>query len=118
MTSLFNHIYQKLIVNQLRELYLHGPSVLGFWGGQSPSQICQTVTTYTELFWQSNPKQCNDIIESKFAALRVTIEIILYFLFLYHISRQIGVVCLYMMCRANRKKQARLKALHNTHGIT
>ena len=112
MNYLFNNLYQKLIVNQLKQLYLHGPSVLGFWGGQSPSQICQTVTTYSELFWQSNPAQCEDIIENKFAALRVTVEIILYFLFLYHFSRQLAAVCCLLMCKSHRKKHARLKPPH------
>lgn len=110
MTTFFSNLYHNLIVDQLRQLYLYGPAVLGFWAGQSNSQICQSITTYSELFWQSNPQQCIDMIEGKFTAFRKTAEIVMYFFCLFQISRQCGVACLFLWChRPYRKKQARIR---------
>jgi hypothetical protein len=98
-------LYNKSIVLPLRKLYLFGPSVMqiGFWGGQPNSQICQSITTYSELFWQSNLQQCEDIIENKFTAFRVTIEVVTYFLFLYHISKGLLVLITFLLCRCRKK---------------
>lgn len=111
MTSLFRTLYQNLIVDQLRQLYLYGPAVLGFWAGQPPSQICQSITTYSEVFWQNNSQQCIDMIDDKFTAFRKTVEIVMYFFCLFQISRYCGIACLLLWCRRPpRKKHNRLKA--------
>jgi hypothetical protein len=76
-------IYDVLFVNPLRTLYLNGTTILGFWNGQSPLQICAQVTQQSELFWQQHPHDCNVIVEQRFSAALSTVHILVYFAFLW-----------------------------------
>jgi hypothetical protein len=94
-------LYENIIVYPLHKLYIYGPNVMqiGFWGGQPKSQICQSITTYSEVFWQQNLPECEDLIENKFTAFRVTVEISLYFFVLYQLTKGISFMCLLFCCR-------------------
>ena len=102
-----NTIYQTIIVNPLWKLYFYGPSVMqvGFWGGKHPSEICQTVTTYSEVFWRDNVEQCQDIIKAKFMSFRVTVEVVVYFALLYHLTKKASNLCILLFCRCRRIKE-------------
>ena len=76
-------IYDVLFVNPLRTLYLNGTTILGFWNGQSALQICAQVTHQSELFWQQHPQDCNVIVEQRFSAALSTVQILIYFTFLW-----------------------------------
>lgn len=108
MTShLFNNLYHHIIVSPLRQLYFYGPSFMqfGFWGGKPPSEICQTVTTYSEGFWRDNTAECSDIIENKFMSFQATVEVVVYFTLLYQLTRGACYLCILMFCRYKRQQR-------------
>jgi hypothetical protein len=82
--NLLQTVYLTFIINPLKQLYLFGPEFMQLWGGKMPSEICQVVTSYSEEFWKSHGEECNEIVEKKFISFKVTIEIILYFIFLIY----------------------------------
>lgn len=107
-SHLLLNLYQHIIVSPLRQLYFYGPSFMqfGFWGGIPHSEICQTITTYSEGFWRDNKSECSDIIENKFTSFRVTVEILVYFTLLYQLSRGVSYLCILLFCRCNRRDPA------------
>jgi len=78
-------LYRTLFVNPLRKLYLEGPSVyqVGFWEGRVFTDICRELTSHSELFWETHPRECLDIIERKFGSFVGTLEVIMYFYCMY-----------------------------------
>ena len=108
MSSQVLAIYQWVIIRPLRRLYIYGPSFMeyGFWGGRSSSQICQSITTYSEAFWQSNVSACEDIIETKFRAFHITVEIIVYFMLLYQLAKVTGLLCRILVCRQCQRQNS------------
>jgi hypothetical protein len=75
--------YEYVIVNPLRTLYVSGPTQFGFWGGMTNSQICDVISPVSTTFWRDHSVDCSEIIERKFRAFRLTVEILLYFYFIY-----------------------------------
>ncbi|KAL3766581.1 hypothetical protein ACHAWO_008255 [Cyclotella atomus] len=62
------YIFDVLIEFPLRELYRHGPSMVG-WEGESLERICSRITHYgDEAFWSRNMEECAEIYASKEAA--------------------------------------------------
>ena len=96
ITHLLYGVYSQVIIHPLRLLYFYGPSFMqfGFWGGSATSEICRTVTSHSELFWIDHPSHCQEIVETKFASFRITSEVVVYFLIMYHLARNIGQLCL------------------------
>lgn len=110
MAIFISNLYHTFIVQPLRRLYLFGPSFMqfGFWGGIDQSEICKSVTTYSENFWILNSFQCDDIIEKKFVAFRVSVEIILYFFILYKVARQVNNLFWYICIKYLRPRSERV----------
>lgn len=62
------YLFAVMIEFPLRELYRHGPSLIG-WEGESLARICSRVTHYgDEDFWKRNMEECEEIYASKEAA--------------------------------------------------
>ena len=68
MVNLPFYLFDVIIEFPLRELYRHGPSLIG-WEGESLARICSRVTHYgDEDFWRRNMEECEGIYASKEAA--------------------------------------------------
>ena len=81
--NIISKVYYFLFIRPLRSLYEYGPTLgtnFGFWGGQSNTRICATLTSYSEMFWQQNLHDCLLIVDNKFYAFQVTVESVLYFI--------------------------------------
>ena len=100
-------VYDFFVINPLRKLYFFGPSVLhvGFWGGKTNSEICQSITTYSESFWEDNPFQCDQIVEKKFNSFCVTIETLVYFVVLYQIIANSSRFCFFEIFKCKKKRK-------------
>jgi len=75
--------YSMIIVAPLYRLYSYGPTTVGLWGGKEDVDICAELTASPSTFWENHPVECTDLIQSKFMAFRVTVELMVYFLLLY-----------------------------------
>jgi len=73
-------IYQLIIIFPIRRLYMQGPefSGIGGWGGKPNSQICAIMTDTAENIWIEQNEACEDLIERRFAAIRILYETCLY----------------------------------------
>jgi hypothetical protein len=60
---------------------------VGFWEGKSMTEICREITSHREIFWDSHPYECLELVERKFGSFLGTVEVVLYF---------------YLMCMAAR----------------
>jgi hypothetical protein len=68
MVNLPFYLFDVMIEFPLRELYRHGPSLVG-WEGETLARICSRVTHYgDEDFWRRNMEECEEIYASKEAA--------------------------------------------------
>ena len=62
------YLFDVMIEFPLKELYRHGPSLVG-WEGKPLAKICSHVTHYgDEEFWRRNMEECEEIYASKEAA--------------------------------------------------
>lgn len=82
-----SHLYQHTIVEPLRKLYFAGPTQLGGWGGSTESAICQQLSPLPNAFWELHVDECSDLLQLKFDAFRVTVEVVLYFCVLYYLVK-------------------------------
>jgi hypothetical protein len=76
------YIYTLLVSDPLFVFYLHGPRMIGCWGGNSYPQICGRITTHSEIFWHDHHIECQQIISDKFEAFQLTFAVATYFLIL------------------------------------
>ena len=61
-------LFDALIQYPLKELYRHGPSIVG-WEGETLPRICSQITYHgDEAFWSRNMDECERIYQSKEAA--------------------------------------------------
>jgi len=61
-------LFDSLIQYPLKELYRHGPSIIG-WEGETLPRICAQITYHgDEAFWSRNMDECERIYQSKEAA--------------------------------------------------
>ena len=61
-------LFDSLIQYPLKELYRHGPSIIG-WEGETLPRICAQITYHgDEAFWSRNMDECERIYHSKEAA--------------------------------------------------
>lgn len=81
----FSFVYTITVTNQLRKLFLNGPSSgqFGFWSGMKHEQICGRITNHAETFWVNHQMECSDMIEDRFQAFTQTFETLLYFYILF-----------------------------------
>jgi hypothetical protein len=75
-----------LVVRPLASLYLHGPLMLGCWGGLDAGSICSHMSPHTTAgFWDRNEesmRECHHMIESHFFGWLVLARTICYFMLL------------------------------------
>lgn len=106
--------YELLIVKPLKKLYFTGPAVLqlGFWGGLGPTEICQTLSPLSNTFWQNHPTECFELMERRFEAFRVSLEIFIYFLLLYHLYLGLSNMCVRAFFRrCGRRRPSHVRPL-------
>lgn len=76
-------ILHLLLIQPLATLYLHGPNMLGFWGGANAEDICaQLIPRTAAAFWTSsdtNAAECISIIERDFWAWLIFLRTVIYF---------------------------------------
>jgi hypothetical protein len=79
----FLTIYNVLIINPLRDLYMNGPAPL-FWHGLSPAEICHTMSPLASVaFWEQNERECSMQIDNKFNTILYILHYAMYFFVLY-----------------------------------
>lgn len=76
-------LWQLLVTYPTALLYFYGPSYLGGWSGQTPSQVCAQLTTVEASFWEAHPGPCLQLVERHFYSFQVTLCVMIYFLFIY-----------------------------------
>jgi hypothetical protein len=72
---LFQWMYQILIFNPLRLIYMRGPAVkgYGFWNGQDAADVCAQLTKVPSSHWISHPVQCEQYIDNQIVTLSVVL---------------------------------------------
>ena len=85
LTAVPSRMYNVLVRNHLRRLYLHGPAFMGvgFWQGRAPTDICAHLTKFTSDFWTAHPEECDLIIQQHLRTFFVSVETALYGALLY-----------------------------------
>lgn len=71
-----------VVQRPLAQLYLHGPSMLGFWGGIEPEAVCARLTGTNSQHWTTSPENtiaCHDLIDRNFQSWMVLATTIAYF---------------------------------------
>lgn len=78
-------VYRWLLIAPLQKLYFGGPQLYGyaFWGGRERADICAELTNVPAEFWQSQPDQCEQLLDKQFRAFLIAIETLLYLYLLY-----------------------------------
>lgn len=59
-------------------IYLHGPSLLGFWNGRPYMDICSSMTNRPSSHWEKNPEECIATIEQHFNMIMVPVSMIIW----------------------------------------
>jgi hypothetical protein len=91
--DVFSSVYIFFLVNPLRTVYMQGPLSVGFWGGMGLSQICDVLSPLSPaMFWQQHIAECAELVDRRFQAFKVSVETVLYFIFLYQVCRFIWCV--------------------------
>jgi hypothetical protein len=82
-----SNIYDWLIIEPLRRLYIYGPSVynIGFWEGKEESEICQVITNHKQIFWEQNENECHTLITNRFQSFKTTVEVCIYFVLMFRL---------------------------------
>ena len=75
------YLFDIVIEFPLRELYRHGPSIIG-WEGEPLPKICARITYHgDEIFWSRNIEECTRIYQAKeLAAMQVRKPIVIGFI--------------------------------------
>ena len=85
-------LFDTLIEFPLRELYRHGPSIIG-WEGEPLPRICARITYHgDETFWSRNIEECERIYYAKEAAalqVRKPIVIVVLILVVFYMAKSI-----------------------------
>ena len=71
--------YDWTVSRPLINLYLLGPTQLGFWGGKSLPDMCAEISQAKASFWISNPEECTDLVQHKVGSFLVLTETLIYF---------------------------------------
>lgn len=93
----FKQLHTLFLEQPLRQLYFKGPALLGFWSGLNNADICTALNPGTSaLFWTSHATteaQCSTLVEQRFHAFFVSINVILY---AYMVYRLVTTLAYYM----------------------
>ena len=71
-----------LVTRPAADLYLNGPTALGFWGGMDPEDICARLTGTNSNMWldENGPtRACTDVISTRFTSWMIFIRSVTYF---------------------------------------
>ena len=101
--SIFNKIYEYIVLSPLARLYLYGPSwgTFGFWNGMDTTIICSQKTQLSSSFWEEHPHECLQLISKHFYGTVVLFETIVYFTVVYLTLKYIFTFCYH--CRILKK---------------
>ena len=99
--------YEWIIVNPLRQLYYYGPNFghFGFWSGMGQTEMCQILTPMTHSFWIQHPSECVQLLDTKFMAFRISVELVIYFTFLWKLWSFLNTLCWFMICSRTIKNK-------------
>jgi hypothetical protein len=97
-------LYNWIVGNPLRQMYIAGPLQLGFWGGASTVEICQQLSPLSTGFWDNNLEECAKLVDRKFEAFETTVCVVLYFACLFYTLRFVYHVGLFLCCGAARRR--------------
>lgn len=73
MASLLAYVHRTLVTNPLTDIFKHGPTSMGFWGGARESDICASVSSVPAAFWERERTQCASMIDAQVDAYRVVL---------------------------------------------
>lgn len=65
-SSWLSAVFFHVAINPMLQLYLFGPSILGFWEGQRAEDICNSMTNIPSRHWENNIEECFDLIYRRF----------------------------------------------------
>lgn len=86
-------ISSAIIIRPLAQLYLHGPTAIGLWGGHSAPDICSRLTGIDAKTWDSSAamqQECQGVIERHFWSWITLGSSIVYFISLLLLIRYVG----------------------------
>lgn len=85
----FKQAHALFVEQPLRQLYFKGPALLGFWSGLTHADICTSLNPGTSaIFWTNHAsaeQQCALLVEQRFHAFFVSINVVLYVYIVYRI---------------------------------
>lgn len=87
--SFVGDLYNFAVRTPVRELFLHGPTAVGMWGGIPASNVCAHLTKVEASFWEKNPAECTSLIERECSGWIVLLCAAIY---IYIIFRCLGNV--------------------------
>lgn len=85
-------VYELVWLGPLENLYWNGPVFLnnyGFWGGESPENICHDLTTVRSGHWIENDDICQELLNRRFQSFIVGINTFIYFYIIYRIINRL-----------------------------
>ena len=91
-------IYLTILGRPLFFLLQNGPMLqgqlfrFGFYGGKTTAEICEDTTSVSKLYWATENKQCNEIIQKKIDSFVILFFSLFYFYY---------VISLFSFCVAN-----------------
>lgn len=100
-----------LVVRPLAQLYLDGPTALGFWGGRPMQDICAHLTHTDASFWLAsdrNVQECQAHVERHFNSWVLLVGTAGYF----SVAAAIAYAAL---CRCRRRSSTQVIYLQNNH---
>lgn len=108
---MFTSMYNMLISAPLKKLYYYGPSIggVGFWGGKEFSEICHLLTSMESAFWMENSEKCESLINTRFGAFQISLEVILYFVILFQMIHLLPSVCFVLWGKIWRERPKKRK---------
>lgn len=102
------NVYNQLITAQLRDLYFNGPNFggVGFWAGKEEAEICHELSPLSSVsFWRSHRDECVNQIENKFHTFVYTVNIAIYFFFLYRTYCFVNWLFWFVFCYSCRRRR-------------
>jgi len=75
----FNATMYTIVAAPVKHTLLHGPHILWCWRGMKHEDVCRDLTGVEAKFWESNPEQCEDVIDRHAWSFAVVLYMGLYF---------------------------------------
>jgi hypothetical protein len=74
--TVLHQFYEDMVVQFVRNVYLYGPTSLGFWQGLPEAEICATYTGLAASKWQVMDTECADMIRAHTYGLIVGLQLV------------------------------------------